>query len=96
MQNRTASLVGVGRTGFRRKFCDIWIELYGLPSPYVLGRSVDFEHQMLGAKNIYRKVGAWRQFSRNYLLHTRKRQTRAPVLSGGPGAAPGSVASKNG
>jgi len=30
------------------------------------------------------------------LLHPRKRRTRAPVLTGGPGAAPGGVASKNG
>jgi len=29
-------------------------------------------------------------------LHPRKRQTRALVLTGGPGAAPGGVASKNG
>ena len=29
-------------------------------------------------------------------LHPRKRRTRAPVLSGGPGAAPGGVALKNG
>ena len=28
------------------------------------------------------------------LLHPRKRRTRAPVLTGGPGAAPGGVASK--
>ena len=36
----------------------------------------------------------------NYLmfefLHPRKWRTRAPVLTGGPGAAPGGVASKNG
>ena len=31
-----------------------------------------------------------------FLLHPRKWQTRAPVLTGGPGAAPGGVASKNG
>ena len=30
------------------------------------------------------------------LLHPRKWRTRAPVLTGGPGAAPGGVASKNG
>ena len=30
------------------------------------------------------------------LLHPRKRRTRAPALTGGPGAAPGDVASKNG
>ena len=29
-------------------------------------------------------------------LHPRKWRTRAPVLTGGPGAAPGDVASKNG
>ena len=29
-------------------------------------------------------------------LHPRKWRTRAPVLTGGPGAAPGGVASKNG
>ena len=31
-----------------------------------------------------------------FLLHPRKWRTRAPVLTGGPGAAPGGVASKNG
>ena len=31
-----------------------------------------------------------------WLLHPRKWRTRAPVLTGGPGAAPGGVASKNG
>jgi len=36
-------------------------------------------------------MAPWRKF-----LHPRKRRTRAPVLSGGRGAAPGVVASKNG
>jgi len=30
------------------------------------------------------------------VLHPRKRRTRAPVLTGGPGAVPGGVTSKNG
>ena len=32
MQSRMASLVGVGRTGFRRQFWDLWISFIGLPS----------------------------------------------------------------
>ena len=33
---------------------------------------------------------------KHHFLHPRKWRTRAPVLTGGPGAAPGGVASKNG